>query len=89
MIQKIGTQANLKDGPRNAELDKFAGGTIQAIGTQANLKESPVGLQDMIGRSVGGTIQSLGTAANLNKTPQKGWDTPSTPMSNRAVKQSK
>lgn len=85
-LQKQGTEANLKDGPRNVELDSFSGGQIQKTGDSANLK-GVVGLKDFVGRTSAGELQTVGTSANLNKTPQKGFQ--GTPMSNRAVKQSR
>jgi len=90
MNQTMGTEASLKDSPRNMEPDKSSGGSIQALGETAPLKPTPVPLQEFSKGTRGGTVQSLGESASLKQgSAFKGWQSARTPMSERTVKQSK
>ena len=90
MNQTIGTEANLSNGPRNMEPVRTSGGTIQSVGETANLKPTPVPLQEFSKGTRGGTLQQTGEKASLQeRSAFKGWQSANTPMSERAIKQSK
>lgn len=90
MKQQMGTNANLKTGPRTVEAKPFAGGTKQQTGTAADLKGTPSGLQEFSKGTQGGVIQGMGQKADLNpRQAIHGWQSYPAPVSQRTEKQSK
>ena len=86
MIESFASKAPLKGGPGNMEPDNKKSGEIQSFAAKAPLKEAPASNMPWGGH--GNAIETFGVKAPLKQTPQKGY-TSGTPMSDRAIKQSK
>jgi len=88
MIDKTGTQAAIKSGPRNMEHTGSGGGSLDLTGSKANCAKAPASNQFFTKGNIG-AIDGVGVKANLDSTPVTGWVSSNTPLSDRAVKQSK
>lgn len=86
--QLLGTQQPLQKGPADMTQNRPSSGTAEILGDQAPISRTPVSMANFW---TGGSSdrQILGSEAPLNKTPHKGWESHPTPMSKRAVDQSK
>lgn len=86
--QFFGSEAPLKKSPLNVEHDGSTGKPEeQFLGSREPLSYRPAGLH--LNEDIReGARQTLGSEAPLSFTPRKGWESASTPMSDRAVKQS-
>lgn len=82
MIDSFASKANLKDGPKSAELDKFGGG-VDSFASKAPLKDTPT--SNKMWEGAGNTIDSFGTKAPLGTKPIKGFE--GVEVSDRAKKQ--
>lgn len=87
-FQIIGDKEKLSKGPRNSERKQFSGGSFQQVGDNVNLSQKPVPLQQGHAGTKGGQHQNVGEKVSLSPTPHKGWDSYSTPLSERAMFQS-
>lgn len=87
-FELIGDKENLSKGPRNAERKAFSGGAFQQVGDNVPLSQKPVPLQQGHNGASGGQHQNIGEKVSLSATPHKGWDSHSTPLSERALFQS-
>lgn len=85
-IQSFAVEAPMKDNTRSMEPDKQSGGQIQSFASHAPLSTSPVSAMPWNGGSR--NIQTFASHAPLGTTPQKGYESASTPMSKRSIKQS-
>jgi hypothetical protein len=85
-MDKFGTPAGLKDGPRSMNHDGGSKGTRQDSGTSAPLKHSAASSKFSTG---GGSMETTGSMAGLGKSANKGYESASTPMSKRALAQGK
>lgn len=87
-MQVIGDKEKLKNEPRTVTPTPFSGGKMQAVGdTISQMKDTPVSMAPKA--FAGGTIQKVGSDVALKDTPRHGWQSFDTPMSQRAIKQSK
>jgi hypothetical protein len=81
--QLIGTQQKLSQGPRNMEHDGKTGNPVlQSFATKADLKMSP-SAEAHNANIREGTRELTGTGVPLNTTAHRGWESHSTPMSDR------
>ena len=89
--QLLGTEASLqKNSPLNVEHEGKTGTPEeQLLGSHAPISQKAVPLQEFSNGTQSGQFQTLGSMAPTNSTPNKGWDSFSTPMSDRAKAQSK
>ena len=89
--QLLGSEASLqKNFPLNVEHDGKTGTPEeQLLGSHAPTSRTPVPLQHFNKGERAGTFQLSGSEAPLDHTPTKGYTSFKTPMSDRAVKQSK
>jgi hypothetical protein len=89
VFQEVGDKQKLSKGPRNYDRSKFSGGAHQLIGDHVPMSEKPVAMQEDKKGHHGGAFQEVGDRISLSRKPQKGWNSASTPMSDRAWIQSK
>lgn len=90
MKELIGTEASLKNGPRDMERKPFSGGSLQMIGEESILKPTPSRLQEFSKGVSGGTVQEIGQMASLKEgSAFHGWQSHPTPVSKRTSDQSK
>lgn len=87
-FQKVGDEQRLSKGPRNYNRSQFASGKYQKVGDEIKLSTKPVAGQSGVKNIRGGSYQKVGDSVSLNRSAQKGWNSYSTPMSERAVEQS-
>lgn len=92
-IQAVGaTKQKLKEGPKSMDRSKFKGGQMQHVGaTMTPTSPKAVPLQYDNTGIRGGQIQAAGATdvGKLSRTPHRGWDSASTPMSDRSWEQGK
>lgn len=87
-FQIIGDKQKLSKGPKSYDRSRFAGGSFQQVGDRVEMSATPVPLQHDSKGVRGGTFQEVGDRISLGKTPQKGWESYSTPISDRSWFQS-
>jgi hypothetical protein len=88
VFQEVGDKQKLSKGPRSYDRSKFSGGSHQLVGDHVPMSSKPVPLQSGNKHVQGGAYQKIGDSVSLSRSPQKGWNSFSTPMSDRAWKQS-
>ena len=87
-FQLIGDKQKLSKGPRSYDRSKFSGGKYQQVGDAVSFSSTPVPLQHDSKGTRGGSFQTVGDKVSLGKTPMKGWNSYSTPISERSIFQS-
>lgn len=87
-FQTIGDKQKLSKGPKSYDRSRFAGGSVQQVGDRVAMSSKPVPLQHDSKGVRGGKYQQVGDNVTLGKTPQKGWESHSTPISDRSWFQS-
>ena len=86
-FQLIGDKEKLSKGPRKEEpLNTKSAGAFQFVGDSVPMSKTPVPLQ--MSKTSMGSFQMVGEKVSMSDTPHKGWDSASTPLSQRAVFQS-
>jgi hypothetical protein len=83
-MQISGTEQKLKTEPRNVLPDSKKSINLQSASTQAPLKMDTNGIKYGAG-TPNGTMQIVGTQAKLSDTPTLGYQSYTTPMSQRAI----
>jgi hypothetical protein len=84
----IGDQQKLSKGPKSMDRSRFTGGSFQQVGDRVQMSAKPVPLQHDSKGVRGGTFQEVGDRVSLERSPQKGWESYSTPISDRSWFQS-
>lgn len=87
-LKSTASKESLSKGPGSMLPENHGKPQAQSIGTKVPLNTAPADAKYGSG-TPNGKMQVIGDAIKLNKTPQKGYDSANTPMSNRAVDQSK
>lgn len=87
MVESTGTNVNLSKGPKSMDRSQFAGGKIEeGFGPVSVPMKGVTPLQYKMGKM---DQECTATYVDLGTSPQKGWNSAPTPMSNRAIQQSK
>ena len=87
-FELIGDKENLKSGPKSVQATFTKGpGMFEMVGDSVPMSKTPVSLQ--MSEKSKGSFQMVGDKVSMSSTPHKGWDSASTPLSDRAIFQSK
>lgn len=87
-FQVLGDEEKLKGGPRTFNADKFKGGAYGVVGDHVGMSSKPVPLQQGNTGIRGGSHSIVGDSVTMSSAPHKGWNSYSTPVSDRASFQS-